>query len=202
MYARRFWVDTETTGLDTKRHFAFQISYLIEEDNVILHRRTLEARPERYDLYEFSKDAEDVHGYSRDKIISLQPEAAAFAVLLDDLKQYGGKRLTLAGYNISFDIRFLKALFDRNKAATGQYSVFYKYFDYMYFDILQFVQAYRIAGIINLQHIDLESICRYFGINTKDAHNSMTDILNTKSVFDKMAGMIDRQSGFEFEIRL
>jgi DNA polymerase III epsilon subunit-like protein len=189
-------VDTETTGLDTKRHFAFQVSYLIEERNVILHRRTLEFRPERYDLYEFSKEAEDIHGYSRDRIISLGPETAAFALLINDLKQYGKRRLTLAGYNINFDIRFLKALFDRNKAANVRDpGAFYKYFDYMYFDILQFVQAYRIAGIIGLQHIDLESICRYFGINTEGAHNSMTDILNTKAVFDRMAGMIDRQGG-------
>jgi DNA polymerase III epsilon subunit-like protein len=200
VYSRRFWVDTETTGLDTKRHFAFQISYLIEENNVILHSRTLEFRPERYDLYEFSKEAENVHGYSRDKIISLQPETTAFALLINDLKQYAKKRLTLAGYNVNFDIRFLKALFDRNNAAAGSsWNIFYKYFDYMYFDILQFVQAYRIAGIISLQHIDLESICRYFGINTKEAHNSMTDIVNTKAVFDRMAGMIDRQNGLGFE---
>jgi DNA polymerase III epsilon subunit-like protein len=193
-------VDTETTGLDTKRHFAFQISYLIEENNVILHSRTLESRPERYDLYEFSKEAEDVHGYSRDRIVSFQPETTAFAVLLRDLKQYGRKRLTLAGYNINFDIRFLKAVFDRNKAAGGQVpNIFYKYFDYMYFDILQFVQAYRVAGVIGLEHIDLESICRYFGINTRDAHNSMSDILNTKAVFDRMAGMIDKQRGFDLE---
>jgi DNA polymerase III epsilon subunit-like protein len=201
VYSRRFWVDTETTGLDTKRHFAFQISYLIEENDEILRSRTLEFRPERYDLYEFSKEAEDVHGYSREKIISLQPEPAAFAVLIGDLKKYGRKRLTLAGYNINFDIRFLKAIFDRNEVAKGIDSgAFYKYFDYMHFDILQFVQAYRIAGIISLQHIDLESICRYFGINTKEAHNSMADILNTKTVFDRMAGMIDRQKGFGFEL--
>ena len=201
MYSRRFWVDTETTGLDTQRHFAFQISYLIEENNVILRSRTLEFRPERYELYEFSKEAEDIHGYSRDKIISLQPEKTAFAVLLGDLKRYGKKRLTLAGYNINFDIRFLKAIFDRNKAANSlDSSAFYKYFDYMHFDMLQFVQAYRIAGIISLPHIDLESICRYFGINTEEAHNSMIDILNTKAVFDRMSGMINRQSGFQPEL--
>jgi DNA polymerase III epsilon subunit-like protein len=201
VYSRRFWVDTETTGFDTRKNFIFQISYLIEENNVILHRRTLEFRPERYDQFEFNREAENVHGCSRDKIISFQPETAAFAALINDLKRYGRKRLTLAGYNINFDIRFLKAFFDRNKAANNRDSnIFYKYFDYMYFDILQFVQAYRVAGIIDLPHIDLESICRYFGINTDGAHNSMTDVLNTKAIFDRMAGMIDRESGLEIEI--
>jgi DNA polymerase III epsilon subunit-like protein len=194
VYIRRFWIDTETTGFDTKRHFAFQISYLIEEKNVILHRRTLELRPDQYDRYEFNKEAESIHGYSREQIISFQPEAAAFAILIDDLKRYGKKRLTLTGYNVNFDIRFLKAMFERSSMAGNTTEIFYKYFDYMSCDILQFVQAYRIAGIIGLQHIDLESICRYFGINTADAHHSMADILNTKAVFDKMTSMIDSKN--------
>jgi DNA polymerase III epsilon subunit-like protein len=150
-------------------------------------------RPDQYDLYEFSKEAENVHGYSREQIILFQPERAAFAALMDDLKLYGKKRLTLTGYNINFDIRFLKAMFERGSESKSGDS-FYKYFDYMSCDILQFVQAYRIGGIIDLQHIDLESICRYFGINTANAHHSMADILNTKAVFDKMIGMIDKHA--------
>jgi DNA polymerase III epsilon subunit-like protein len=194
MYTKRFWVDVETTGFDTGKHFAFQVSYLIEENNAVLHQRTLEMRPDQYGRYEFSKDAENVHGYSREQIISFQPEPAAFAVLIDDLKRYGKKRLTLTGYNINFDIRFLKAIFDRNGASGKSGDSFYKYFDYMTCDILQFVQAYRIAGIIDLPHIDLESVCRYFGINTEGAHHSMTDILNTKAVFDRMTDAIDRKN--------
>jgi DNA polymerase III epsilon subunit-like protein len=188
VYTKRFWIDVETTGFNTKRHFAFQMSYLIEENNAILYKRTLEMRPDIYDQYEFSKGAENVHGYSREQIVLFQPERAAFAALIDDLRLYGKKRLTLTGYNINFDIRFLKAMFERcsDEKSTGS---FYEYFDYMSCDILQFVQAYRIGGIIDLQHIDLESVCRYFGISIADAHHSMTDILNTKAVFDKMIGM-------------
>jgi DNA polymerase III epsilon subunit-like protein len=188
MYTKRFWVDVETTGFDTRRHFAFQMSYLIEENNAVLHRRTLEMRPDRYDSYEFSKEAENVHGYSREQIILFQPEREVLTALIDDLRVYGKKRLTLTGYNINFDIRFLKAMFDRGSGGNPNNS-FYKYFDYMSCDILQFVQAYRIGGIIDLPHIDLESVCRYFGIDTADAHHSMADILNTKAVFDKMIGM-------------
>jgi DNA polymerase III alpha subunit (gram-positive type) len=185
MYTRRFWVDTETTGLKPDKNFAFQISYLIEEGGAILHSRTLEFRPDEYDNYEFNKKAEAVHGYSRDKIISLQSETEGFAALTSDLSHYGNERLTLTGYNINFDIGFLKAIFRRNKQA----SAFYKYFDYIHCDILQFVQACRVAGIINIDHINLENICHYFGINTETVHHSMTDILNTKSVFDKLTGM-------------
>jgi DNA polymerase III epsilon subunit-like protein len=182
MYTRRFWVDTETTGLNPKKHFAFQISYLIEENNALLLRRTLETRPEMYYEYEFSRGAEDVHRFTRDKIISFLPEPQAVDILVDDLKLYGAGRLTIAGYNVNFDMGFIKELFKR----TGYIWAFNKYFDYLTCDVMQFAQACRVAGMIRLERINLESVCKYFGINTEGAHSSMTDILNTKSVFDKL----------------
>jgi DNA polymerase III epsilon subunit-like protein len=110
------------------------------------------------------------------------PEPQAADILMDDLKQYGADRLTITGYNVNFDIGFIKALFKR----TGYTWAFNKYFDYLTLDVMQFSQACRVAGIISLPHIKLESICRYLGINTEGAHDSMTDILNTRSVFDKL----------------
>jgi DNA polymerase III epsilon subunit-like protein len=216
MYTRRFWVDTETTGLDWKagsvprqynkfsyptknpatsgvlhsrKHFAFQISYLIEENNRILAERTLEMRPDNYEQFYFDKEAEAVNGYSKEKILSLAPEAEQYKILLADLQQFAQNRLTLTGYNISFDIHFLQALFNRNKPAGKKKSVFYDYFDYMPCDIMQFVQGCRIAGKLDLPGISLEKVCEHLGINIEGAHNSMADIVNTKAVFDRL---IDR----------
>jgi DNA polymerase-3 subunit epsilon len=191
MYTRRFWVDTETTGLDSRKHFAFQVSYFIEENNCILVERTLEMRPDNYDHFAFDKEAEAVHGYSREKIVSLVPEQEQYKILLADLQQFAHNRLTLTGYNIQFDIYFLEALFIRNNPAGEGKSVFYDYFDYMPCDIMQFVQAYRIAGKLDLPSIELEKVCDYLGISIEGAHNSMTDIVNTKAVFDRLIGGIN-----------
>lgn len=183
MYTKRFWTDVETTGLYPQKHFAFQMSYLIEEDGRVLHSRTLEMRPDRHGDYEFSGKAEAVHGFTREKIISFQPESEAVDLLVGDLEQYGKGRLTFAGYNVNFDAGFVKAMFYR----LGRGNEFYRHFDRMNFDVMQFVQAGRVAGIVPLPHIDLESVCKYFGINTEGAHHSMTDILNTKAVFDSLS---------------
>jgi DNA polymerase III epsilon subunit-like protein len=184
MYTRRFWVDTETTGLDPKRHFAFQISYLIEENGKVLLDRTLEMHPDDHRTFEFTKEAERVHGYSRGEILSLAPESEQFGILLEDLRRFAGNRLTLTGYNIPFDIDFLQAIFTRCKPERTGPNSFYKYFDYMYCDVMQLVQAHRIAGKLNLPSIELDKVCEYLGISTQGAHNSMTDIRNTKAVFD------------------
>jgi DNA polymerase III epsilon subunit-like protein len=185
MWTHRFWVDTETTGFSSKKHFAFQISYLMEADNRILLERTLETRPDNYESFEFSKEAEGVHGYSRTRILSLPPESEQYGLLLEDLRRYGENRWTLTGYNISFDVHFLKALFERRKPAGGK-SLFYQYFDYMPCDVMQLVQAHRVAGKLNLPGIGLEKVCAYFGISTTGAHNSLIDIINTKAVFDRL----------------
>jgi DNA polymerase III epsilon subunit-like protein len=186
MYTRRFWVDTETTGLDARKHFAFQISYLIEENNTVLLKRTLEMRPENYEQFKFSGDAEKVHGFPKEKILSLPPEPEQYAVLLDDLRRFAEKRLTVTGYNVSFDIGFLEALFRRNNPGSSGKKVFYELFDYLYCDVMQLVQAHRIAGKLELPSIQLEKVCRHFGISTEGAHHSMTDILNTRTVFERL----------------
>jgi DNA polymerase III epsilon subunit-like protein len=189
MYTRRFWLDTETTGLDARKHFAFQISYLIEENNVILFKRTLEARPENHAQFEFSGEAGRIHGFSKEKILSLPPEPEQYAILIDDLRLFAGKRLTITGYNVSFDICFLEAIFKRVNAGRSGKKVFYEFFDYMYCDIMQLVQAHRIAGKLDLPSIQLEKVCQHFGISTKGAHHSMTDILNTRAVFERLFGL-------------
>jgi DNA polymerase III epsilon subunit-like protein len=119
-------VDTETTGLDPGKNFAFQISYLIEENGAVLSQSTLELRPDEYKTFKFDKKAEAVHGYSRKKIISMPPESAVFPGLLAELKLRGKGRLTIAGYNVDFDIRFLRALFGRGAGRD----IFDKYFDH------------------------------------------------------------------------
>ncbi|MFP3043758.1 hypothetical protein LQZ19_18255 [Treponema primitia] len=194
MYTRRFWVDTETTGLDSRKHFAFQISYFIEENNRLLLERTLEMHPDNYEQFEFDPEAEDVHGYSKEKILSFSSESEQFSVFLEDLRQYGKNRLTITGYNVLFDIHFLRALFARetalrnarNEPSNPETTDFYNYFDYMYCDVMQLVQAHRVAGKLNLPSIELEKVCGHFGISIEGAHHSMTDIVNTKAVFDRL----------------
>jgi hypothetical protein len=54
MTTRRFWVDTETTGLDSRKHSAFQIAYRIEENGKILFQRSLKTRPDNYEEFAFT----------------------------------------------------------------------------------------------------------------------------------------------------
>jgi len=56
----------------------------------------------------------------------------------------------------------------------------------MPFDVLQFAQSFRVAGLLDLPNLQLETVCAHFGIDTSGAHSALADILNTKAVFDKL----------------
>jgi DNA polymerase III epsilon subunit-like protein len=126
---------------------------------------------------------------SNEEIISFPSEGEQYNILVDDLRLYAVDKFTITGYNIEFDIRFIKALFWRNKPLKSRYSGYFTWFHPMPCDVLQLAQNHRIAGKLNLPDIQLETVCSHFGIPTEGSHHSMTDILNTKRVFDKLMGM-------------
>jgi DNA polymerase III epsilon subunit-like protein len=182
MYTQRFWVDTETTGLDVKQNFAFEVSYILENGNVLVER-ILRMRPDNIEQFEFEQGAEEVHGWSEDRIRALPPERVAFDTLLKDLEPFKEKKLTPVGYQTLFDVQFLKAFFAR---CCGPNQGFFRYFDPMYCDVLQLAQAHRIANRLALPNLELETVCAHFGINHEGAHSSMSDIVATKALFDKL----------------
>jgi DNA polymerase III alpha subunit (gram-positive type) len=190
MLKKRFWVDVETTGLNSKKNFAFQISYIVEENGADLLKRKLELRPDNYEEFVFDVNAEKVHGISKDKIVSFQSESRAYGILIEDLSLFAGDRMTVVGYNVDFDIKFLKTMFYRNNPQNSNQSVFYKYFDFVPFDILQFAQGCRAAGLIDSNSLTLENICKSLNIDISGAHDSMVDITATKCIFEKLQKLI------------
>jgi DNA polymerase III epsilon subunit-like protein len=186
MYTRRFWLDTETTGLDSRKSFAFQYGYIIEESGQVLVERALETRPEDAGNFIFEAGAEKTHGWPREKILALPSESEVFPQLMDDLKQYGENKLTLAGYNVDFDLRFFRSLFVRNNPEKFHWSGFYNYFDGAPFDVMQFAQGCRVAGKLDVPNLQLETLCNHFGLDTATSHSAMTDIRNTRAVFGEL----------------
>ena len=184
---RQFWVDMETTGINARRSFAFQIAYLIEDDGEILAERTLEMRPERIDEFEITESARSVHRRSRDEIIAMPLESAQYLTLLDDLQKYGGEKtekMTVTGYNVAFDIAFIKALFARVHPDGAK--AYWTYFSGLHCDVLQFAQGLRIAGLVDTPRLTLDALCRALGIERKGAHNAAVDVAHTRAVFYKL----------------
>jgi hypothetical protein len=72
-----FWIAINTTGPDSQKHLAFQISYFFVLDGDIVCKRTLQMRPDNYEDFEITEEAE-LHGYRKEKIIALAPAQAIY----------------------------------------------------------------------------------------------------------------------------
>ncbi len=173
------WLDTETTGLDPNKNFLFQLSYINTLNNQIKFDNDLYMRPQYIEQFQIEKAAFDKHKKTIEEIQNYKLEAEQLKVFFNDLTSSGNK-FYLAGYNVKFDIEFLKALFARHNYIITDY------FNYLYLDVLQLVINLKLAGKINPINCKLETILQYFDLikDINSLHNAKQDILCTKMLYD------------------
>lgn len=173
------WLDTETTGLDPNKHFAIQLSYIGIIDNEIKFDNDLFLRPQYIENFQFSQEALDVNKRTKQEIEAFKFENEQIKILLNDLSknQY---RYYIAGYNVNFDIEFLKAIFSRLHLNM------HDHFNYLYLDVLQLVINLKLAGKINPDNCRLQTILQYFDLikDVNTLHNAKQDIICTKLLYD------------------
>lgn len=173
------WLDTETTGINPNKNFLIQLSYINTLDNQIKYNNDLFMRPQYIEKFEIEQSALDKNKITVEQIKNLELEEKQIKVFLDDLTTSGNKYY-LAGYNVNFDIEFLKAIFARQNLNL------HYYFNYLYLDVMQLVINLKLAGKINPENCKLQTILQYFDL-IKDInilHNAKQDIICTKLLYD------------------
>lgn len=173
------WLDTETTGVDPNKNFLFQLSYISTLNNEIKFNNDLYMRPQYIEQFQIEQSALDKNKKTVEEIQSYKLESNQLKIFLNDLTTSGNK-FYLAGYNVKFDIEFLKATFSRHNYIITHY------FNYLYLDVLQLVLNLKLAGKINPINCKLETILQYFDL-IKDIsvlHNAKQDIICTKMLYD------------------
>ena len=173
------WLDTETTGLDPNKHFLFQLSYINTIDNNINFTNNLYMRPQYIENFQFSQDALLKNKKLEDEIKSYEIEDKQIKLFLNDLSKNKYKSY-IAGYNVKFDIEFLKAIFSRLHLNM------HDYFNYLYLDVMQLVLNLKLAGKINPENCKLGTVLQYFDLikDINTLHNAKQDIICTKLLYD------------------
>lgn len=173
------WLDTETTGVNPNKNFLIQLSYINTLDNQIKYDNDLFMRPQYIEKFEIEQSALDKNKITVEQIKNFELEEKQIKVFLNDLTTSGNKYY-LAGYNVNFDIEFLKAIFARQNLNL------HYYFNYLYLDVMQLVINLKLAGKINPENCKLQTILQYFDL-IKDIsilHNAKQDIICTKLLYD------------------
>lgn len=170
------YFDVETTGLDPEKNDIIQLAYILEEDGVEKFEGNLKMQPLNWG--EISEKALEVNGVTRSQLKEYPMPQKAHAFFMDDLQAFGAKWVIPCGYNVNFDIGFLKAWF-KKMGFSGYGSMFtYKPIDpYQVIILLDSIKPYY------LKNHKLETMARYYGIELQ-AHDAMSDIRATKKLLE------------------
>lgn len=117
MTVKLCYIDTETTGLDAKRHGIIQLAAIMEIDGEEVSTFSEKMRPASTCAADHS--ALEISGNTVEMIKTYRPESEVYRDFVEWLGQFVGKfdkldKAFFCGYNSPFDVEFVRALFERN----------------------------------------------------------------------------------------
>jgi DNA polymerase III epsilon subunit-like protein len=188
------YFDTETTGLHPAQNDILTIGGVIEIDGHVKEEFYLEMQPFNYDT--ISPEALKVNKLTVDQIRKFMSPNMAYRTLVSKFDRFIDKynradKFVCVGQNVGFDIGFLTQFFLKN---GNKYCG--SYIDYHYLDTMVLLNTLRYKNILKLENCKLETACKYFDIPI-EAHNALSDIKATRSLFKKLIQYI----GVPSEIR-
>jgi DNA polymerase III epsilon subunit-like protein len=177
-----FYFDCETSGLDNKRHGILTLGYLIEQGGSIVQEGLLKIKPPSFILID--NKALQVNGITREQIEAHYSEIEMFHSLYDMLKSYGSERYEVVGYNVAFDLGFLKEACYRSNIPQ-----MIELFNYKTLDIYALIRGLDYLCNWHLPNHKLGTACQFLGIPLV-AHNALEDIKGTRRILEVLKGRI------------
>lgn len=182
---KTLYFDVETTGLRPFKNEIVQLSGIIEIDGVVKETFNLRAKPEKLDTIQDS--ALKVIGFTKEELANFGERRDMYDQVIDLFDKYVNKfdkndKFTPVGYNVSFDMGFLRSFFlEFNDKFLGSYIYNGEV------DVLQLVNILQHKGIIEtLENRKLETLCRFHNIEI-NAHDALSDIEATRELYLSMS---------------
>jgi len=162
------WIDVETTGLDETEHEIIEFAALNEETGEVLEFKIW---PEH--LETATEEALEVNGFSVDEWE--KSRALTMSEALPRIVNFLQGAI-LAGQNVSFDERFIKAAI---KTSGKPYKISHHKLDVATLALVH-------LGPLGARSVSLNSICEYLGIPNEGAHRAMADVDRVRAAYLKL----------------
>jgi len=183
-----FWFDTETTGVDPETCAVIQLGGLVEIGGRVQEEINIQMRP--FFGAEIHTQALTVNQTTRDKIEKYPPWEQGFEELEKTLGKYDdmydkNDKFVIAGYNVDFDINFLRKYFDYyygDKTNMKFISYFGSWFFWPSIDVKNEVAKQVMCGHLRLNNYKLSNICAHYRVKI-NAHDALSDIKATRELY-------------------
>lgn len=186
-----FWFDTETTGLDPKKHGIVQLACLVEINREIVEEKLFYMNPHNKEI---SQEAIDVHGISREEIetfpLSHQVKKEIESLICHYIDKFDKKdKFFVAAYNANFDVNMLLQLWKD----CGDKWFFSLFHGGAYIDPLALVAMMQSRNLFpTLENRKLETVAKEVGVSLENAHDALADIQATREVYHKLWNILGR----------
>ena len=185
------YIDTETTGLDTATCSIWQLSGYIS-DTATGASDSFDYKMHPYRNENISKEAAAKTGVAQEELDSYPSQSEVFSSFTALLGKYvdledWNQRVTPVGYNISFDLDFLRSWFTFNNSAT----LFFKNIYFPGIDVMYLAAYYLLGERGKMRNFQLSTV--YEKLTDKSlasAHNAMADIDATKELLNVIVGKL------------
>lgn len=179
------WLDLETTGLNSKTSGIIEAAGCFELNGEVLKEFELLINPFTYPKQiEVQEKALAVNNRTIPEIQTFLDQKQCLDWLNSWIEyyvtQYGCNRPYIVGYNVGFDVDFIKEWYSANNM---KYSL---YFQYKFIDVMQHVMLLSYLGVLDPYNNTLKDMCLKFGINIDNAHTAIADIRATRELSQKL----------------
>ena len=157
-------IDTETTGLDPKKHEMLSLGAIVMIDGVITETMDIKIRA---DISKADNKALEVNGYSERRWKYAVSSFRGFCLIRDFF--YRHQDGVLVGHNVQFDIKFLRALSARWQSDDNGLILM----PYPYIDTMDLARAALVP--YGLKSVSLDNICEFLGWKRRAAHTALSD---------------------------
>lgn len=185
------WIDTETGGVDPRRHALLQVAMIINTQGKETVEYSWNIRPTMN--REIDESALKVNNLSREAIAQYPSAEQVKREMESVLGKYVDKfnrssKFVVGGYNVGFDMDFLRDFWSNQ---GDQY--FGSWFSAYPVDVFKILCHYRYLGILGMRHLpnmQLSTMCNFFGIELSDAHDALADIRATRALYHRIAELV------------
>ena len=209
MAKKILWLDSETSGLDPKRHAIVQLAMLMDINGEVVDKLTLNIKPQETDMVNFVMNDKPqemewdeiqfmaeaignatlpVNGISFKDMIGYLDPMEAHKQIVEFLDKYIDKfnkedKAWIGGYNVRFDLDFLAQFFEKcEDKFLGSY------IKWRCLDPYTILQNNDYKANEHLKSLSLENVCKEFELE-HTAHDALSDIEATRHLWFKLMGI-------------
>lgn len=181
---KAFWLDTETTGVDSEKAAIVQLAGVVEINGKPVEEINIRMKP--FDGADIHPDALNVNKLTMEMVMGHPPWAKGMSKLTKTLDQYVDRydkndKLVVMGYRVDFDTDFLRAYFRRLGGDAARFGYGSRFFNCPV-DVMSLVGLVVLEENLKLPNFKLETVCKFFGLEY-DAHDALEDIKTTRKLY-------------------